>query len=66
MDRWRCLNQRFYLLVGGLSVLENFRRHVPAPSETACRTALAGFLFRGDAVHKPAAAERVGEPCGRP
>jgi ATPase subunit of ABC transporter with duplicated ATPase domains len=61
VDRRRCLDQRADLLVGGLSVLENFRRHVPAPSETARRTALAGFLFRGDAVHKPAAVLSGGE-----
>jgi ATPase subunit of ABC transporter with duplicated ATPase domains len=60
-DRWRCLDQRADLLVGGLSVLENFRRHVPAPPETACRMALARFLFRGEMVHKPAAALSGGE-----
>jgi ATPase subunit of ABC transporter with duplicated ATPase domains len=44
-----------------LSVLENFRRHVRAPSETACRMVLAHFLFRGDTVHKPATALSGGE-----
>jgi ATPase subunit of ABC transporter with duplicated ATPase domains len=61
VNRWRCLDQRADLLIGGLSVLENFRRHVPAQPETACRVALAGFLFRGDTVHKPAAALSGGE-----
>jgi ATPase subunit of ABC transporter with duplicated ATPase domains len=61
VDRWRCLDQRAELLMGELSVLENFRRHVPGQSETACRLALARFLFRGDAVHKPAAALSGGE-----
>jgi ATPase subunit of ABC transporter with duplicated ATPase domains len=61
VDRWRCLDQRADLLMGELSVLENFRRHVPGQSETACRLALARFLFRGDTVHKPAAALSGGE-----
>jgi ATPase subunit of ABC transporter with duplicated ATPase domains len=61
VDRWRCLDQRADLLLGGLSVLENFRRHAPALSETACRMALARFLFRGDTVHKPAAGLSGGE-----
>jgi ATPase subunit of ABC transporter with duplicated ATPase domains len=61
VDRWRCLDQRADLLTGELSVLENFRRHVPAVSETTCRMALARFLFRGDTVHKPAAALSGGE-----
>jgi ATPase subunit of ABC transporter with duplicated ATPase domains len=61
VDRWRGLDQRADLLVGGLSVLENFRRHAPAASETACRMVLGRFLFRGDTVHKPAAALSGGE-----
>lgn len=61
VHRWRCLDQRADLLIDGLSVLENFRRHVPAQSETTCRMTLAHFLFRGDTVHKPAAALSGGE-----
>jgi ATPase subunit of ABC transporter with duplicated ATPase domains len=61
VNRWRCLDQRADLLISGLSVLENFRRHVPGQSETACRMVLARFLFRGDMVHKPAAALSGGE-----
>jgi ATPase subunit of ABC transporter with duplicated ATPase domains len=61
VNRWRCLDQRADLLIDGLSVLENFRRHAPGQSETACRMTLAGFLFRGDTVHKPAAALSGGE-----
>src|SRR5262249_6147447 len=60
VNRWRCLDQRADLLFGGLSVLENFRRHAPTRPETACRMALARFLFRGDTVHKPAAGRRGG------
>jgi ATPase subunit of ABC transporter with duplicated ATPase domains len=61
VTRWRCLDQRADLLIDGLSVLENFRRHVPGQSETVCRMTLAHFLFRGDTVHKPAAALSGGE-----
>jgi ATPase subunit of ABC transporter with duplicated ATPase domains len=61
VSRWRCLDQRADLLVGAWSVLENFRRFAPAQSETACRITLAGFLFRGDTVHKPTAALSGGE-----
>jgi ATPase subunit of ABC transporter with duplicated ATPase domains len=61
VHRWRCLDQRADLLIGGLSVLENFRRHAPARPEADCRMALARFLFRGDAVHRPAAALSGGE-----
>jgi ATPase subunit of ABC transporter with duplicated ATPase domains len=61
VTRWRCLDQRADLLVGGLSVLENFRRRAPAQPEAACRMVLARFLFRGDTVHKPAAALSGGE-----
>jgi ATPase subunit of ABC transporter with duplicated ATPase domains len=61
VHRWRCLDQRADLLIGGLSVLENFRRHAPAQPETACRMVLAHFLFRGDTVYKPAAALSGGE-----
>jgi ATPase subunit of ABC transporter with duplicated ATPase domains len=61
IDRWRCLDQRADLLIEGLSVLENFRRHVPEQTETACRMVLGRFLFRGDTVHKPAAALSGGE-----
>jgi ATPase subunit of ABC transporter with duplicated ATPase domains len=61
VERRRCLDQRADLLAGGLSVLENFRRHAPAQLESACRMTLARFLFRGDAVHKPAAAVSGGE-----
>jgi ATPase subunit of ABC transporter with duplicated ATPase domains len=61
VSRWRCLDQRADLLIGGLSVLENFRRHAPAQPEAACRMALARFLFRGGTVHKPAAALSGGE-----
>jgi ATPase subunit of ABC transporter with duplicated ATPase domains len=61
VERWRYLDQRADLLVGGLSVLENFRRHAPGPSESACRMVLGRFLFRGDTVHKPAAALSGGE-----
>jgi ATPase subunit of ABC transporter with duplicated ATPase domains len=61
VDRWRYLDQRADLLLGEQSVLENFRRHVPAPSETACRMTLGRFLFRGDTVHKPAFALSGGE-----
>jgi ATPase subunit of ABC transporter with duplicated ATPase domains len=59
--RWRCLDQRANLLIGGLSVLENFRRYIPGQSESSCRMALARFLFRGDTVYKPAAALSGGE-----
>jgi ATPase subunit of ABC transporter with duplicated ATPase domains len=58
---WRCLDQRADLLIGELSELANFRRHVPQQPETACRMALAHFLFRGDTVHKPAAVLSGGE-----
>ncbi len=61
VNRWRCLDQRADLLAGSLSVLENFRRHAPALAETACRMILGRFLFRGDTVHKPAAALSGGE-----
>jgi ATPase subunit of ABC transporter with duplicated ATPase domains len=61
VGRWRCLDQRAGLLADGLSVLENFRRHVPALSETACRMTLGRFLFRGETAHKPAAALSGGE-----
>jgi ATPase subunit of ABC transporter with duplicated ATPase domains len=54
VDRWRYLDQQADLLIGGLSVLENFRRHAPGQPETAGRMALGRFLFRGEAVHKPA------------
>src|SRR5262249_24295963 len=64
VERWRCLDQRADLLVGGLSVLENFRCQAPGPSETACRMVLGRFLFRGDTVHKPAAALDGGERRG--
>jgi ATPase subunit of ABC transporter with duplicated ATPase domains len=61
VNRWRCLDQRADLLAGSLSVLENFRRHALALSESACRMILGRFLFRGDTVHKPAAALSGGE-----
>jgi ATPase subunit of ABC transporter with duplicated ATPase domains len=61
VERWRHLDQRADLLIGGLTVLENFRRHVPGSSETAARLALARFLFRGDTVHKPAVGLSGGE-----
>jgi ATPase subunit of ABC transporter with duplicated ATPase domains len=61
VERFCCLDQRADLLIGDLSVLENFRRHVPGQSETACRMVLGRFLFRGDTVHKPAAALSGGE-----
>jgi ATPase subunit of ABC transporter with duplicated ATPase domains len=59
VHHWRYLDQRADLLIDGLSVLENFRRHVSALSETACRMTLAHFLFRGDTVHKGAVALRA-------
>jgi ATPase subunit of ABC transporter with duplicated ATPase domains len=61
VERFCCLDQRADLLIGRLSVLENFRRHAPAQSETACRMVLGRFLFRGDTVHKPAAILSGGE-----
>jgi ATPase subunit of ABC transporter with duplicated ATPase domains len=60
-DRWRCLDQSADLLIGRLTVLENFRRHAPRVSETACRMTLGRFLFRGETVHKPATALSGGE-----
>jgi ATPase subunit of ABC transporter with duplicated ATPase domains len=61
VDRWSCLDQAADLLIDELSILENFRRHALAQSETSCRMALAHFLFRGDTVHKLAGALSGGE-----
>src|SRR5262249_59272787 len=45
----------------GRSVLENFRAFNPGLSETVCRLTLARFLFRTDAVHRPAETLSGGE-----
>jgi ATPase subunit of ABC transporter with duplicated ATPase domains len=61
VGRVNCLDQRGSLLDPGASVLANFRRWNPGLSETVCRLTLARFLFRTDAVHRPAGALSGGE-----
>ncbi len=61
VEEFRCLDQRGALLDPARSVLENFQRHNPGMAESDCRVILARFLFRTDAVHKPAGALSGGE-----
>jgi ATPase subunit of ABC transporter with duplicated ATPase domains len=61
VKRVTCLDQKAALLRPEWSVLENYRACNPGLSETDCRLTLARFLFRTDAVHKPAAALSGGE-----
>ncbi|MDH6233212.1 ATPase subunit of ABC transporter with duplicated ATPase domains [Mesorhizobium soli] len=53
------LDQRVSVLDPGASIAENFLRLNPGATENACRSALAGFLFRADA-----ALQRVGTLSG--
>jgi ATPase subunit of ABC transporter with duplicated ATPase domains len=61
VERLACLDQRADLLRPDWSVLENFRAGNPGLSETVCRLTLARFLFRTDAVHRPAGTLSGGE-----
>jgi ATPase subunit of ABC transporter with duplicated ATPase domains len=61
VERVNCLDQRAALLRPERSVLENFRACNPGLSETVCRLTLARFLFRTDAVHRPACTLSGGE-----
>jgi ATPase subunit of ABC transporter with duplicated ATPase domains len=61
VERAHCLDQRASLLHPGGSVLDNFRAWNPGLSETVCRLTLARFLFRTDAVHRPAGTLSGGE-----
>jgi ATPase subunit of ABC transporter with duplicated ATPase domains len=61
VERAHCLDQRAAVLWPGRSVLENFRACNTDLSETVCRLTLARFLFRTDAVHRPAGALSGGE-----
>jgi ATPase subunit of ABC transporter with duplicated ATPase domains len=46
----RLIDQQVDFLERSQSILENFRRLNPGSDENACRSILAGFLFRGDAA----------------
>ena len=46
----RLIDQQVAFLDRSASILENFRRLNPGSDENACRSILAGFLFRADAA----------------
>lgn len=50
MTEFAMLDQRVSLLDPSTSILDNFRRINPPSDESACRAALARFLFRDDAA----------------
>ncbi len=50
MTRFAMLDQRVSLLEHGLSIADNFARLNPGTDITACRAALARFMFRADAA----------------
>ncbi len=50
MTEFAMLDQRVSLLDPSTSILDNFRRINPPSDESACRAALARFMFRDDAA----------------
>jgi ATPase subunit of ABC transporter with duplicated ATPase domains len=61
LTRFALLDQRADLLDRRLSIRDNFRRLHPGLGETACRAALARFMFRAEAALQAAGALSAGQ-----